>query len=223
MAVTKKANPLAHAQRAFGFNASDSRHHFLVTIPKSAKESVQISEHLTWDEHRGSGLVCLGNEDDGQIRIVLARTKWEAIADEIRSEFNRRLKREGRRAGSWRAGPNVVRRELGKELVLLAWAIEDADPGLVPTAVANWLGLVPEERWWMYTQTAGATGHGLRDRNKGWRKAVRFALTENPVSMVAKDEAIVPDFFRIAADKAKEQPLFDYESRSDDTIPTAEP
>lgn len=211
MPVTKRSNPLAHIQRSFGFNADDSRHHFQVVIPKGVKEPIEISEHLTWDDRSGTSLVSLGSADDGEIRIILARPKWDAIAEDVRSEFNRRLKREGRRAGSWRVGPNVVRRELGKELVLLAWAIEDADPGLVPTAIANWLGLVPEERWWLYTQTAGATGHGLRDRNKGWRKAVRFALTENPVSMRAKDEAIVPDFFRLAADKANEQPLFEFD------------
>ena len=45
----------------------------------------------------------------------------------------------------------------------------------------NWLGLVPEERWWLYTMTNAATGHAVNGRNKGWRKAVRFALTENPV------------------------------------------
>lgn len=209
MPAVRKTNPVAHMTRSFGFKPEDSRHHFLVNISKSNKESVEISEHLTWDDLRGSGNVSLGNEDDGQIRVILPRPKWDAIADEVRVEFNKRLKKQGRRAGSWREGKNVVRRELGKELVLLAWAIEDADPGLVPTAVANWMGLVPEERWWMYTQTAAATGHGLRDRGKGWRKAVRFALTENPVSMIAKDEAVVPEFFRIAAGKAKEMPLFD--------------
>jgi hypothetical protein len=30
--------------------------------------------------------------------------------------------------------------------------------------------------------TNASTGHALNDRNKGWRKAIRFALTENPVS-----------------------------------------
>jgi hypothetical protein len=30
--------------------------------------------------------------------------------------------------------------------------------------------------------TNAATGHALTGRNKGWRKAVRYALTENPVS-----------------------------------------
>jgi hypothetical protein len=30
--------------------------------------------------------------------------------------------------------------------------------------------------------TNAATGHALSGRGKGWRKAVRYALTENPVS-----------------------------------------
>ena len=38
-------------------------------------------------------------------------------------------------------------------LTLLAWAIEDADPALIPTAIKNWLGLAPEERWWLFTMT----------------------------------------------------------------------
>ena len=29
--------------------------------------------------------------------------------------------------------------------------------------------------------TNAATGHAINGRNKGWRKALRFALTENPV------------------------------------------
>ena len=105
----------------------------------------------------------------------------------------------GRKPGSWRPGANLVRRELGKELVLLAWAIEDADPGLIPMALANWNGLVPEERWWLYTQTAAATGHGITDRGRGWRKAVRYALTENPVSGQVSSESVVPEYFRRAA------------------------
>lgn len=30
--------------------------------------------------------------------------------------------------------------------------------------------------------TSAATGHAIQGRNKGWRKAVRYALTENPVT-----------------------------------------
>jgi hypothetical protein len=40
--------------------------------------------------------------------------------------------------------------------------------------------LAPEERWWLYTMTAAQTGHHAQ-KNRGWRKAVRAALTENPV------------------------------------------
>ena len=72
-------------------------------------------------------------------------------------------------------------RLLGKELTLLGWAVEDADPALIPTAIKNWLGLAAEERWWLFTMTNAATGHVVRGKNRGWRKAVRFALTENPV------------------------------------------
>jgi hypothetical protein len=92
----------------------------------------------------------------------------------------------GVKTGKWlKAGQVPVERSLGKELVLLAWAIEDCDPVLISTAVRNWLGLVPEERWWLYTMTNASTGHAINDRGKGWRKAVRFALTENPISDTA--------------------------------------
>ncbi|MCC6456912.1 MAG: DUF3780 domain-containing protein [Caldilineaceae bacterium] len=97
-------------------------------------------------------------------------------------------------------GVNWVRRDLGKELVMLAWAVEDADPALIPNTLGNWRGLVPEERWWLYTQTAAATGHGQLDRNKGWRKALRYALTENPAS-VYQQGPVVPDYFRQASGK----------------------
>jgi hypothetical protein len=89
----------------------------------------------------------------------------------------------GLKPGLWNASSVPVSRLFGKELVLLAWAIEDADPALIPAAIQNWLGLRPEERWWLYTMTNGATGHAIAGRNKGWRKAVRFALTENPVTI----------------------------------------
>ena len=167
----------------FGFCPRVSAHHFLVTIPAAAREDVLMSEHLTWDPAAPDRppTFALG-EAEGKLRVLLPRTKWDAIADEVRVEFNRRLKQEGQRPGAWRTGTNPVSRLLGKELVLLAWAIEEADPALIPAAIRNWLGLVPEERWWLYTMTSAATGHAVAGRNRGWRRAVRYALTENPVS-----------------------------------------
>lgn len=203
MPTTADATPLALIKRSFGFDPVESQHHFLVRIPRAATQPVNISEHLTWSEQHGSSPMTSGNAPDGQIRVVLARSKWDAIADVLRVEFNRRLKQQGLQVGLWRVDENLVRRELGKELVLLAWAIEDADPALITNAIANWQGLYPEERWWLYTQTAAATGHGLNGRNIGWRKAVRFALTENPVSETQRDALELPEFYRRAEASAQ--------------------
>lgn len=168
----------------FGFVPAEQPHHFLVTIPPAGKDDrIYISEHLEWDQSAGRRELnfALGKEDN-KMRVYLPRSKWDAIADDARAAFNERLRAAGLPAGRWAAGQVPVSRLLGKELVLLAWAIEDADPALIPTAVRNWRGLAPEERWWLFTMTNAATGNAVTGRNRGWRKAVRFALTENPVS-----------------------------------------
>lgn len=191
-------------RNGFGFDPEESTHHFLVQIPQESTAKVSISEHYSWDADSGSSAVTYSTRQDGQVRVLLARPKWDAIADEVRAQFNRRLRQMGRKSGTWQTGANLVRRELGKELVLLAWAIEDADPTLIPTAIANWNGLEPEERWWLYTQTAASSGHGVNDRGIGWRKAVRYALTENPVMSDIASESRIPEYFGRAADA----PLF---------------
>jgi hypothetical protein len=200
----RSASPSASG---FGFFPEESQHHFLVTIPPKDGH-ILISEHHSWDDAdaRRDLSFALGKEDD-KLRVSLPRDKWDAIADGARTEFNERLKRNGHKTGAWRRGRVPLSRLFGKELVLLAWAVEDADPALIPTAVRNWLGLAPEERWWLYTMTAAATGHALAGRNKGWRKAVRFALTENPVSdEVEVDRADFDTFglfFGVSEEEAK--------------------
>jgi hypothetical protein len=185
MSTGKRAAKSKPRVEGFGFVPEEAQHHFLVTIPPSSKDpNVYISEHLEWDtsQERRELNFALGKEDN-KVRVVLPRPKWDVIADEVKAEFNRRLKAAERKAGQWKAGQVPVSRLLGKELTLLAWAIEEADPALVGTAIRNWLGLAPEERWWLFTMTNAATGHAITGRGKGWRKAVRFALTENPVAV----------------------------------------
>ena len=179
----------------FGFVLTESEHHFLVTIGSRKDEPVLISEHFTWDESeaRRELSFALGREDN-KMRVVLPRSKWEGIADAVRAEFNQRSKQNGLRMGQWKTGQTALSRLFGKELVLLTWAIEDADPALIPVAVKNWLGLVPEERWWLFTMTNAATGHAIAGRGKGWRKAVRYALTENPVSDYRPQKIEMPLF-----------------------------
>lgn len=167
----------------FGFNPSESEHHFLVTAQGSKSDHVFISEHFAWDDAdaRRELYFAVGKED-AKMKVILSLQQWQAIADDVRLEFNKRLQSAGLKPARWKTGQTPIGRLFGKELVLLAWAIEEADQSLIPIAVKNWLGLAPEERWWLFTMTNAATGHAITGRSKGWRKAVRFALTENPVS-----------------------------------------
>lgn len=186
-----RRKPAAPRVYGFGFVPEQAQHHFVVTLPAASKDpNVYISEHLEWDpsEARRTLHFALGKENN-KVRVVLPRAKWEAIADDVRAEFNRRLREHDLKTAQWKQGQTPLSRLLGKELVLLAWAVEEADPALIPTAVRNWLGLAPEERWWLFTMTNAATGHAVTGRGKGWRKAVRFALTENPVAIGALAEA----------------------------------
>ena len=173
----------------FGFIPEQSEHCFIVTLPASRAKGAEvlISEHFEWGEPVDAAPVTVSlNDEDAQVKVILRQNVWDEIAEETKAEFNRRLRSLGIKTGKWpKSGQVPVERSLGKELVLLAWAIEGCDPVLISTAVRNWLGLVPEERWWLYTMTNASTGHAVNGRGKGWRKAVRFALTENPVSDVA--------------------------------------
>ena len=187
-ATTKAADSPIKKNKTFGFGFSPTRseHYFLVTIPASrARDArVMISEHFHWSQPEGNKLTPISMDNqDAQLKVILPRRFWDEIAEEVKAEFNRRLRSKGIKTGKWlKKGQVPVEKSLGKELVLLAWAIEECDPFLISTAVRNWLGLVPEERWWLYTMTNASTGHALNDKGKGWRKAVRFALTENPIS-----------------------------------------
>lgn len=205
-----KAAARAEARTAsigFGFRPAESEHHFVVTVPAGNREDVAVAEHLRFDSETGDSPPSLGfGPAAAKLRAVLPRAKWNAIADEVRVEFNRRLKKEGLPAGRWKTGGNPLARLLGKELTLLAWAIEDADPTLVPTAVRNWLGLAPEERWWLFTMTAAATGHAVHGRGRGWRKAVRYALSENPVSTTDLRSGVPSETFRLVAPEERRAP-----------------
>jgi hypothetical protein len=176
----------------FGFDPSESKHHFLILIPKTATSKVSIYERFEWgtleDENAlVSSTLSLFDEPEQKIdqrfdrlKCELSRAKWKEIENAVKTEFNQRLKVNGQKAGSWKQGQNALQRLLGKELTLLCWAIEDCDVKVIPTAIKNWQGLKPEERWWLYTMTNASTGEV--NTKYGWRTAIRYALTENPIS-----------------------------------------
>jgi hypothetical protein len=179
----------------FGHAPDQEAHHFVVAIPRAQSADVMIYE-VYQEDLVGPQL------DASSLRCILNRGKWLKIVDALEEELNRRLRSVGLKTGSFKVGDTPVARLLGKELVLLAWEIEDADPSLAPAAIQNWKGLSPEERWWLYTMTAAQSGHHGK-RNIGWRKAVRYALTENPV--VATTNVTTAEHKRRAKTAAKQE------------------
>jgi hypothetical protein len=175
-------SPKAHAQvphtLGFGVPATSDPHHFKVVIPKGSTGKVQISEYL--------GLQATSADSAVIDRVLLDRSRWTAIRAEVQRAFNARLAAHGLKPGAWKVGDNPLDRLLGKELCVLAWAVEQMDAEKIPVAVRNWLALRPEERWWLFGMTAISTG-GLMDAGKGWRTALQHALGD-----VAQSELLAP-------------------------------
>ena len=111
------------------------------------------------------------------LRCDVPRSVWDAVSGELRADFNRRLRLEDKQAGRWGAEETAVQRLFGKELLVLLWAIEapEVTAEEIAVAIRNWHGLKPEERWWLYTMTAAATGLA-HQVSMGWRGALRQAL-----------------------------------------------
>jgi hypothetical protein len=165
--AAEKSAAYAHRTLGFGVPATSDPHHFVVQIPRGNAAPVLICEHLGMGSETAREQVI--------DRVVLERHRWTAIRAEVQRAFNARLKEHNLATGTWKVGDTPVDRLLGKELCVLAWAIERLDPEKIRIAVRNWLALRPEERWWLFGMTAMAAG-GVRDAEQGWRMALRYAL-----------------------------------------------
>ena len=177
---TELSKARAQETHTFGFGvpATSDPHHFKVGIPKSSTGKVQISEHL--------GLQAATADSAVIDRVLLDRPRWTAIRAQVQRAFNARLAAHGLKPDVWKVGDNPVDRLLGKELYMLAWAVEQMDAEKIPVAVRNWLALRPEERWWLFGMTAMSTG-GIADTGKGWRTALKHALGD-----VAQSDLLAP-------------------------------
>jgi hypothetical protein len=173
-------SPVRRETIGFGCPVAGSPHQIAVNIPPSRDGAILVVEHFGVQAEMEGSPVSIA-------RVELQRATWSVIAEPMRKAFNERLKEKDISGGRWVVGENKVERLLGKELCVLAWAVENASEDLIAAAVTNWLGLKPEERWWLYTVTAAATG-GVDDGDIGWRKALRFALTENPVEVEVRPQ-----------------------------------
>jgi hypothetical protein len=157
----------AHRTLGFGVPATSDPHHFVVQIPLGNAAPVLICEHLGMGSETAREQVI--------DRVLLDRHRWTAIRAEVQRAFNARLKEHNLATGTWKVGETPVDRLLGKELYVLAWAIERLEPEKIRIAVRNWLALRPEEHWWLFGMTAMTTG-GIQDADKDWRVALRYAL-----------------------------------------------
>lgn len=158
----------------FGYDPTESENHFYAIIPEDGAAEVEVYERFHWD----AGEQKITNKDI--LKLRLSRYKWSKLFNEAAAEFNARLKTEKKPAGRFIVGETPIEKQLGKELMILLWAVEYNDPSGIPTAIRNWKGLQPEERWWLYTMTNASTGK-INDK-RGWRMALRYALCENPVN-----------------------------------------
>ncbi|MGA1646637.1 MAG: anti-phage-associated DUF3780 domain-containing protein, partial [bacterium] len=125
------------------------------------------------------GMHTLGDESEILDRDILPRTVWTEISTPVKRMFNERLKAHNLKPGQWKVGDNRIDRLLGKELCVLAWAIDDLEEEKIGTALRNWLALRPEERWWLFGMTATTLG-APNDKGRGWRMALKYALGDSP-------------------------------------------
>ncbi len=154
----------------FGCPNDIDPHHFVVHIPAGRTAAVTVTEHF--------GLLGGSNGiPEREDRAIIPRAHWRKIAEGVKRIFNERLKAHKRATSRWKTGDNKLERLLGKELCVLAWAIEKVEPDQVPIALKNWVGFKPEERWWLFSMTAANAGT-LDDGERGWRRALQFALTD---------------------------------------------
>lgn len=159
----------------FGFDPADTLNFFYVILPPANPDPVRVYEGFAWDEENKQVVL-----PEDVLRLEISRHKWGLVSRYLTTEFNNRLRKDQLTAGKFIIGKTPLEKLFGKEMMLLLWGIEDVDPSNIPTAIRNWRGFMPEERWWLYTMTNASCG-GFYDK-KGWRTALRYILCENPVS-----------------------------------------
>lgn len=191
----------------FGLVPGETAHHFVVTIPRGEEGDVVIAERFCFpidltDEERldaspetpsdppavqpehpadsqGSAVASATLPTPRQV-AALSLERWLCIENDVRVEFNRRLRRKKLRSGVWKNGDNLLAAPYGPELTLLCWAIEEAEIEEIPNAFRNWAWFTPEERLQLYTIAQALSGDPEEASGSAWRRAIRLALTETP-------------------------------------------
>ena len=174
--MTKNPKPLSTSRAidrdktstiGFGVPTTLNPHHFQVNVPSTRKEMVEISEHL--------GMKCVTEENSVILRCRLKLPHWKKVKLALQMSFNERLTEHKLKTSKWKTGSNSVDRLLGKELCVLAWTIENLNIENIPLALNSWIGLRPEERWWLFGMALRGSADDYK-RGYGWRAALKYAL-----------------------------------------------
>jgi hypothetical protein len=158
----------------FGVPGGYDPHRFIVNVPEGRGGSVDLIEDYG-AAGAASGLrsIC---------RDRLPRPTWRAIAGEVKSYLNRRLREKDLPRSTLKVGENPVERLLGREICVLAWAIEKMTPEAAAAAALKWGSYRPEELWWLFAQVDRDAGE-FDDQPTGWRAGIQLVF--NPASAPA--------------------------------------
>ena len=167
--------PEANSFEGFAFSPEIRRHHMVVDLPTRLAEDVVVTEDVS-------------DRETPREKARIPLRYWREIQQPVSAEFNRRIREsedlKNCRRGAFTRGRSVpIDLLLGRELLVLLWAVEpwdsvaETDPIFlyIPRALETWLGMSPEERWTLYRLTNAQAGHAA-DRGKGWRRSLRYGL-----------------------------------------------
>ena len=151
----------------FGVPNLPMPHQFLVRIPKGRTEPVEV-----WEDF---GVRAVSSGTQSICRTKVPREAWRRVADGVKSHLNRRLKKKDIKPSRFSVGDNRVERILGREICVLAWAIENASADEADIAFTRWHSHKHEELWWLFLQI-DKDGGEWDSPMTGWRAAIRLVM-----------------------------------------------
>lgn len=168
----KTTKPVPERTVDFGCSTDLWAHHLAVHVAEQRAAPILFIEEY--------GIATKGGAERIE-RCALSRERWNEVAQLAKQMLNERLKAEGLPQSRWHTGINKVERLLGKELLVLVWAVEAAEPADVAAIGAAWIALRPEERWWLYGKVAAVAGSSVQaDAASKVRRGLALLLAGGP-------------------------------------------
>jgi hypothetical protein len=121
----------------------------------------------------------------------LRLSSWKKIASKLAAELNRRIASDidlkSCPKARWKEGLNHVDLGLGREMLVLVWAVEqlEDEPESIERVLAEWSQLSPEDRFFFYRLTNAFTGRA-EDRDSFRRRGLAFILMGSEKDLIAR-------------------------------------